>query len=380
MSAPRVRFNEFRHNNDWQVFLIKDVANIQVGRDLREESFSENQTATHKFPVYSNAVENWGLYGFYDFEEYQGNALTIIGRGAGLGKAYSRNSSFGAIGRLLIVSPKNNVFDVRYFAEYVNFKLVIHNESGGIPQLPGSTLGMYSVLLPSLDEQTKIATFLTAIDEKIAQLTQKHTLLMQYKKGMMQQIFSQELRFKDEDGRKFPEWEEKFLGEICECLDNLRKPLNDAERQKRKGAIPYWGANNIMDYVNDWIFDEPIVLLAEDGGNFNEYKTRPIANISHGKCWVNNHAHVLKGTAAVSNEFLFYSLVHKNITGYVSGGTRSKLTKGEMLKILIDLPSPPEQTKIATFLTAIDDKLTHTQAQLTAVKQYKQALLQQMFV
>ena len=255
-----------------------------------------------------------------------------------------------------------------------------------------------AVNLPVLKEQIKIANFLTAVDEKIHLLTQKHDLLTQHKKGVMQQIFShskersdstvsyprgisQKLRFKDDDdGKDFPEWEEKTLDEVCICLDNKRKPLNDAERQTMQGEIPYWGANNIMDYVNDYIFDETIVLLAEDGGNFNEYKTRPIANISHGKCWVNNHTHVLKGKTNLSNEFLFYSLVHKNITGYVSGGTRAKLTKGEMLKILIDMPSPKEQNKIANFLTAVDEKITATKAQLAAVKQYKQGLLQQMFV
>ena len=196
----------------------------------------------------------------------------------------------------------------------------------------------------------------------------------------MQQIFSQELRFKDDGGGKFAAWVERTLDDVCVSLDNMRKPLNDAERQIMQGEYPYWGANNIMDYVNDYIFDETIVLLAEDGGNFNEYKTRPIANLSHGKCWVNNHTHVLKGKVGLSNQFLFYSLVHKNITGYVSGGTRAKLTKGEMLKITIGVPSIAEQTKIANFLTAIDDKITHAQTQLAAVKQYKQGLLQQMFV
>jgi type I restriction enzyme S subunit len=275
----------------------------------------------------------------------------------------------------------NNGF-LKFYLHSERFqKELLEKATGGtVKGIKGSVLHKMEVHFPEFKEQTKIANFLTAVDEKIQHLTQKHDLLNQYKKGVMQKIFSQELRFKDDDGKDFPEWEEKTLDEVCICLDNKRKPLNDAERQTMQGKIPYWGANNIMDYVNDYIFDEPIVLLAEDGGNFNEYKTRPIANISYGKCWVNNHTHVLKSKTGLSNEFLFYSLVHKNITGYVSGGTRAKLTKGEMLKILIDMPSPKEQTKIANFLTAIDDKITVTQTQLQAVKQYKQGLLQQMFV
>jgi type I restriction enzyme S subunit len=151
--------------------------------------------------------------------------------------------------------------------------------------------------------------------------------------------------------------------------------------KKRKGNIPYWGANNIMDYLNDYIFDETIILLAEDGGNFNEFKTKPIANISYGKCWVNNHTHVLRKIDNIStNEFLFYSLVHKNITGYVSGGTRAKLIKSEMLKIKLNLPSIKEQNKIATFLTSIDQKITQTTQALEQMKRFKKGLLQGMFV
>ncbi len=238
----------------------------------------------------------------------------------------------------------------------------------------------FKIFIPSLQEQQKIASFLSAIDEKIHQLTRRKELLEQYKKGVMQQLFSGKLRFKDEKGMAYPKWEEKKLGEVCECLDNIRKPLNDSQRQTMQGTIPYWGANNIMDYINDFLFDETIVLLAEDGGNFNEYKTRPIANLSRGKCWVNNHTHVLKGKKGLINEFLFYSLVHKNITGYVSGGTRAKLTKGQMLKINIGFPSLIEQQKIASFLSSIDAKIESVNAQIEGTKGYKKGLLQQMFV
>ena len=115
------------------------------------------------------------------------------------------------------------------------------------------------------------------------------------------------------------------MGEVANCLDNKRKPLNEKERNEIKGRIPYWGANGIVDYVNEFIFDETIVLLAEDGGYFDEFQHRPIANISYGKCWVNNHAHVIQGIEGVLiNEFLFYSLVHKNILGYVNGGPQGQ--------------------------------------------------------
>jgi type I restriction enzyme, S subunit len=250
-----------------------------------------------------------------------------------------------------------------------------------VPYMNKDNCNSIPIIFPSLPEQQKIAQFLTSIDTKIEQITKKKNLLEQYKKGVMQQIFSQQLRFKDENVNDFPDWEEKKLGEICDCLDNIRKPLNGEDRNKIKGEFPYWGANNIMDYINDYIFDETIVLLAEDGGNFNEFQTRPIANISYGKCWVNNHTHVLRGKKDVLNhEYLYFSLVHKDITAYVSGGTRSKLTKSEMLKIKIKLPSLKEQRKIANFLSTIDIKIDLVNNQLEKTQEFKKGLLQQMFV
>ena len=287
-------------------------------------------------------------------------------------------------GHLIKMRPNKKVSFPSFLAysfltPQIRRQLVTRGKTTTMTTIGQDDIATAEVSLPLFNEQKKIATFLSAIDEKLQALKKKKALLEQYKKGVMQKIFSQELRFKDENGNDFADWEVKRLGDICECLDNLRKPINDYERQGMKGSIPYWGANNIMDYVSDYLFDETIVLLAEDGGNFNDYKNKPIANLSHGKCWVNNHTHVLRGTKILLNEFLFYSIVHKNITGYVSGGTRAKLTKGEMLKIEIDLPSLPEQQKIASFLTTIDEKINQQQSQIETVSHYKKGLLQQMF-
>ena len=181
------------------------------------------------------------------------------------------------------------------------------------------------VHLPPKPEQEKIAAFLTAVDNKIEQLSKKQELLGEYKKGLMQQIFSQAVRFKADDGSEFPDWEEKKLGDVSDCLDNRRQPLNGAERNQMKGDIPYYGANGIVDYVNDYIFDEELVLLAEDGGNFNDFSSKPIAQKISGKAWVNNHAHILKAKNIIATDFLFYSLVHKDIRRYIVGGSRAKL-------------------------------------------------------
>ncbi len=89
------------------------------------------------------------------------------------------------------------------------------------------------------------------------------------------------------------DWKVMTLDQTTNCLDNLRVPLNAEQRAKMKGDIPYCGANGIVDYVDDFVIDDEILLLAEDGGYFDEYQTRPIAYRMSGKCWVNNHAHIL---------------------------------------------------------------------------------------
>ena len=127
-----------------------------------------------------------------------------------------------------------------------------------------------------------------------------------------------------------------LLEDCCEILDSMRVPITAANRQE--GPYPYYGANGIQDYVVDYIFDDDLVLLAEDGGNFGS-KTKPIAYRVSGKCWVNNHAHVLKPKEGMNVDFLCYSLMFYNTDGLVNGATRQKLTQTVMRKMLIpDMP------------------------------------------
>ena len=391
IGIPKLRFNSFTEN--WKVKKNKELLNrisiaVKVESDKHYTQIgirSHGKGIFHKEPVTGKELGNKRVFWVKEncfvvnivFAWEQAVAKTTL-------------NEIGMIGshRFPMYEAVDGQCDIDYLLLYFLTKkgkaLLELASPGGAGR--NKTLGQkefenLKFLIPEIKEQQKIASFFTAIDKKIAQLKQQKEKLELYKKGVMQQLFSQQLRFKTDEGNDFPEWEKKKLGEIADCLDNLRKPLNETVRQSKKGVYPYWGANNIQDYINDYIFDETIVLLAEDGGNFNEFKTRPIANISKGKCWVNNHTHVLRGKSDILvNEYLFYSLVHKDITGFVSGGTRSKLTKNEMLKIAINLPSLSEQIKIAQFLSALDEKINKVQQQVQHTEQWKKGLLQQMFV
>ncbi|MBL7791603.1 MAG: restriction endonuclease subunit S [Saprospiraceae bacterium] len=120
------------------------------------------------------------------------------------------------------------------------------------------------------------------------------------------------------------DWRTVTINDCCEILDSQRVPLNAEQRAKIQGNIPYYGANGVQGYISEYLFDEALILMAEDGGNFEQFSTRPIAYKISGKSWVNNHAHILKAKQGYNQDFVFYSLVHKNILYFIQGGTRSK--------------------------------------------------------
>jgi type I restriction enzyme S subunit len=158
------------------------------------------------------------------------------------------------------------------------------------------------------------------------------------------------------------DWEIWAIGETTDCLDRYRVPLNESQRAQMSGPYPYCGANGVLDYLNSFVLDDDVILIAEDGGNFSEYRTRPIAYRMRGKIWVNNHAHVLKAKGGIVQDFIFYALVHKDILPYLAGGTRAKLNRGELNKIKYALPPLPEQRAIAEALSDVDGLLGSLEA------------------
>ena len=144
-----------------------------------------------------------------------------------------------------------------------------------------------------------------------------------------------------------PRWEIKRLGQVCENLDSQRKPIT--KKNRKKGNIPYYGATGIVDYVNNYIFNEKLLLLGEDGAKWNSGDE--CAFIINGKTWVNNHAHVLRPNRSILlDEWLVYNLNFQNLSPYISGMTVPKLNQGKMNEIEIPLPPLTEQKRIVTIL------------------------------
>ena len=166
------------------------------------------------------------------------------------------------------------------------------------------------------------------------------------------------------------------IEECCDILDSRRIPTTASER--RSGPYPYYGANGIQDYVAEYIFDDELVLLAEDGGNFGS-KTRPIAYRVSGKCWVNNHAHVLKPMTNMDVDYLCYSLMFYDTEELVNGATRQKLTQAAMRKMLIPQRPITEQKKIVSELSKIQSIISARQQQIQKLDDLVKARFVEMF-
>ena len=167
-----------------------------------------------------------------------------------------------------------------------------------------------------------------------------------------------------------------FIEDCCEILDSMRVPITASSRQK--GIFPYYGANGIQDYVADYIFDDELVLLAEDGGDFGS-KEKPIAYRVSGKCWVNNHAHVLKPKKGLDIDYLCYSLTFYKVDGLVNGATRQKLTQTAMRKMTIPIRELSEQLHIVEELNCIKKIKEKRQKELEMLDNLIKARFVEMF-
>ena len=171
------------------------------------------------------------------------------------------------------------------------------------------------------------------------------------------------------------------LGEVTVNLDNRRKPLNNVQRQEKSVVkkYAYCGANNIVDYIDDYIFDETdeILCIAEDGGSWG--KEEKCTYIMREKCWVNNHAHVIKMNEGVDINYISLFLNYTDLTSYITGSTRGKLTKSSLENIELDLPDYEAQVGISKKILSIQDLMEKKEKQLAKLNELVKSRFHEMF-
>lgn len=232
----------------------------------------------------------------------------------------------------------------------------------------------------SSEEEQKIADCLSSIDELIDAESRKLKALEKYKKGLMQKLFPAEgktlpeWRFPEFRGKS--EWRIKPLGKICTNYDSRRIPITEKDRVK--GEIPYIGASGVIDYINDFIFDEDLLCVSEDGANLVA-RTYPIAFSISGKTWVNNHAHVLKFSHKYTQDIVESYLNMINLQDFLTGMAQPKLNRAKLDIIPIPLPEEEEQQKIADCLSEVDKIITEQSNKVEQLKAHKKGLMQGLF-
>ena len=152
------------------------------------------------------------------------------------------------------------------------------------------------------------------------------------------------------------EWKSYRLGDLINVLDYKRIPLSSKQREARKGIYPYYGAQGIIDYVDDFIFDGEYLLIAEDGENLKSQK-QDIAQIAKGKYWVNNHAHIVESNGLCDIRYICYLINGMDLSGYITGSAQPKLNQANLLAIEVKLPSLHKQRQISDFLSRFDEKI-----------------------
>ena len=220
---------------------------------------------------------------------------------------------------------------------------------------------------PSKEEQTKIATFLSAVDEKISQLSQKLHLLGQYKQGMMQKLFSQQIRFKANDGSEFGDWE------ILKFKDVITIKYGKDHKKLKDGDIPVLGTGGIMRYVDSYLYDGESILIGRKG-------TIDKPQFISGKFWTVDTLFYTEIGEKIRPKFAFQQLLLVNWLNLNEATGVPSLNTTSIGNIELKVPCLEEQTKIANFLSAIDQKIEVVAQQIEQAKQWKKGLLQQMFV
>ncbi len=262
--------------------------------------------------------------------------------------------------------------------------------SSGTAQLNMSTTWLGSVKLHTagIREQEIIAEYLdkqvSTIDKSISSSEKLIEDLKLYKRAIITEAVTKGLDptvpMKDSGvewiGEIPAHWEVKKLGSITRCLDGKRRPVSADKREP--GPYPYWGGGSITDYVADYLFDEEIILLGEDGSPFFD-PFRPVAHLVNEKVWVNNHIHVLKALDNADSSFLANALNSVNYKDYITGSIIPKLNQSKMNDIDIPLAPLYEQQNIAkhinTNTTKIDDQLKHIESVIEKLKFYKKSLI-----
>ena len=401
--VPQLRFGEFE--NDWNNHLLDDIATFLKGKGIsKSELDDDGKTECIRYGelyVYYNELidEIKSKTNLENLVLSKANDVIIPASGeTQLDIATAScvlRSGIALGGDLNVIRTENNgLFLSYYLNSKKKFEIARLSQGSSVVHLYASQLKTLKLNLPSLPEQQKIASFLSAVDEKLQKLNKKKDLLEEYKKGVMQKIFSQELRFKDANGNSYPNWEEKKFGEVFERITQKNKENN----QNVLTISAQQGLINQLEYFTKSVSAKDVsgYYLLEKGDfayNKSYSKGYPLGAIKklnrYDKGVVSTLYICFRVKELVSSvffeKFFDYGGINKEINKIAQEGARNhgllNISVIEFFRdIIIRFPKLEEQEKIANFLSSIDKKIDLVSTQIENTKDFKKGLLQQMFV
>ena len=382
MAVPKLRFKEFNTGYISTTFEKLKGFSIQSGK-------SEDKGDTGEFPFYGST----GVIGHKNVFDYEGKSILIARVGANAGSLYQIDGKYSVSDNTLRLTVSDNISLDYLRGLLIKFNLNRLVFGTGQPLVTGGMIKKVNIFIPEFIEQNKIASFLSSVDEKISQLTQKHQLLSQYKQGMMQKLFSQQIRFKADDGSEFGEWEDIQLKDISHRITRKNKELN----QNALTISAQLGLINQQEYFSKQIASRDLskyYLLHKGEYAYNKSYSAgyPMGAIKRLKLYDKGVVSTLYICFSLNEyinsdyfeQFVESGLLVPELEKIAQEGARNhgllNISLQEFFEVNLKMPSLDEQAKIANFLSAIDQKIDVISQQIKQAKQWKKGLLQQMFV
>lgn len=317
-----------------------------------------------------------GIIGKYNQYNHEEPEILMTCRGATCGNINVSTPKSWINGNAMVVHIKDEKTLNKSFLIYILSHIdKTHIITGAAqPQITRQTLSPLMIGYPTLSEQERIVERLDAAFAQIDELKSNAEKQLAEARALFQSALTQAMQPK-------PGWQEKTLPDISENLDSIRVPVT--KKNRSEGIYPYYGASGIVDYVDDYLFDEDLLCISEDGANLI-MRTYPIAFPIKGKVWVNNHAHVLRFNNLTTQKYVEYYFEGLKLDEYITGAAQPKLTQKALNRIVINLPSSiTEQQRIVSCLDALSNHVKELEeiSRKTAAEcdAMKQALLRQIF-
>lgn len=394
MVIPKLRFKGF--DKSWNTVALSNISQIITGST---PATSERQYYNGDFLFVSPADMQGNRYiettkttltadGFGVCRHIPENSVLFVCIGSTIGKVAQNKEVCATNQQINVVVPKKgSCADFLYsLLEKYSSKIKLMAGVQAVPLINKTEFGKTLLSIPELEEQTKIASFLSAVDDKIAQLTKEHELLSEYKKGMMQQLFSQTMRFKADDGSDFEDWEERTLGEVSTTFSGGTP--TSSNKLFYEGQIPFIKSgeisqSNTAQFINELALANSSAKLVKKGDLLYALygATSGQVAIAQLEGAINQAVLCIRSKTLVTNYLYNFLLFKKEeiLSTYLQGG-QGNLSASILKEIHIPIPCFKEQTKIANFLFSIDEKIENVATQIDQAKVWKKGLLQQMFV